>query len=210
MGIFDSSPPLEFRYVHRAGYPTPDQTLFIDLRGRKAYAVTLRLIPWGTANVPLPAVKVVTAHGSDRAELVALPGLTIDHLMFEGEDAPKVRGVDVELVLAEPVKGFVSRLQPLSAVAMASDGSVVSPEEPFTKVLLRNPNRDGVWSRAAYTVREQHGGDSNPLAIVQLCPQKPVWVPPLGEVDLDPPDDLREAFHLMKDYWVSITAYPSI
>lgn len=165
-----------FTYRARGGSNHIDQMLHITNPNTVDVAPVLAFTPVRSDGLVLRKVRVETAYGSDRGELVLCPGTGFDVLNFSGPGAEQVADVRVT----------VKELAALPAASPADyidakptrGGAAVSRFAPFDAVVLHNPHPVPVSLRVVHLVY-----DSPPPG----ASQQVVHRTPIGGLAVVPP-----------------------
>ncbi|MDF3293396.1 hypothetical protein [Streptomyces silvisoli] len=163
--------PLSFSYrsMGKDGYI--NQVLTITNHKSVNFAPDLAVTPEDSLGQVLPDLRVTTAFGSDRGNLVVPPnGTSFDILAFHGSASAKVRKVKVQIKALNQVD---SPAGPETVATQAADanGQPVNKFADFDQVFLMNPNKTPVTVRIAYLVYDQPPSN---------VPQQTISVTPIG------------------------------
>ncbi|MFE5586167.1 hypothetical protein [Kitasatospora sp. NPDC056531] len=200
--------PPAFGYRAHGGSNRIDQTLHIINPNAVDVAPVLEFTPVSSDGRVLPGVRVGTAYGSDRGELVVCPGDGFDVLNFSGPGADQVADVlvTVKKLVALPTTspgGYID-------ARPTRGGAAVSRFAPFDAVVMHNPHPVPVKLRVVHLVYDS----PPPGASQQVVHRTPIGglavVPPQGDLVVQVP---ASAAALIRERGagraVSVKTYPS-
>ncbi|MEU9073930.1 hypothetical protein [Kitasatospora sp. NPDC048538] len=166
-----------FEYRAHGGSGWIDQTLAITNPNAVDVAPVLAFTPVDADGRALRKVRVATAYGSDRGELVVHPDGGFDVLNFSGPDADRVADVRVTVtkLLVLPAAGPSGYIE----AKPTRGGEAVSRFATFDAVVLENPHPEPVTRRVVHLVYDS----PRPGASQQV-----VHVTPIGDLAVVPPE----------------------
>ncbi|MFC4148028.1 hypothetical protein ACFO0M_17370 [Micromonospora mangrovi] len=154
-----------------------NQLLTIYNDGPTMLAPTLEFTALDAHRRPLPTVRVTTAYGSERGELVIPPGFGTDVLIFTGEEAQAAEDVTVSVRTAETVNAPRVDIEPV-VTPMDDSGRVLDRNSRFTTVSLKNDDSEQMSVRLVYIIWTWPEKDER---------QQPDRVVPVGDLVVIPP-----------------------
>jgi hypothetical protein len=182
---------LTFTYVAQSGTGRMDQQLAIDNDGPQPVAPMLTFAALDSTGERLSGVTVTTIFGSDRGELVVLPGENNDVLIFGGPGADQVADVKVTVDEA-PAVDFPPVSTDVDVTPLDGKGLSVARNGRFVSVALTSANALAVTVRLVYVVwsdpgpgRTQQAELVTPLGdLIEVPGEGSVTVPITGAADV--------------------------
>jgi hypothetical protein len=123
-----------------------DQTVTIVNIAGVALAPVVEYTPLDSSGEVVPGLVPRAAFGSDRGLLMVAPGAQFDVLAFDGARSDEVVDVRARVVSVEEFPD-VSGGAPIEPVPLSEEGEVISKFDPFSSVLLTNPESEPVTLR---------------------------------------------------------------
>jgi hypothetical protein len=145
----DSS--LTFHYTADSGGNYIDQVVQIDNSGDQAVIPVLKYVALDRSGRPMPNIKVFTAFGSDRGDVVVPSTGAWDIVEFLGADHEDVADVQVTVVKSQLATYPPMDTEP-DTEAIDDTGHEDEYFEDFRSVQVTNDNDDPIQVRLAYVV----------------------------------------------------------
>ncbi|MET7621311.1 hypothetical protein [Streptomyces sp. NPDC005408] len=146
---------MSFRYIGDSGEDeTMNQQLEIENVSGQSVVPVLSFSALDKNHQVLPQVKVSTVYGSDRGNLVAAYGTSVDILRFSGPGEHEVADVRVT-VQSTAAARIPAGMHEVTTQALDSQGREITRFERFSKVRLTNEDDFPVFVRVAYIVWDQ-------------------------------------------------------